>query len=127
MISNPKASDPTKICPECRMTFTCGQQEGACWCNIFPAIMPMDEQQGCLCPGCLKKMIKNKIEAFTVEPLTPQKMKRIRDLRLSDELIEDIDYYTDKQGIMVFTRWYHLRRGYCCKNGCRYCLYGAHK
>jgi len=23
----------------------------------------------------------------------------------------------------VFTRQYHLRRGYCCGNGCRHCPY----
>jgi hypothetical protein len=24
----------------------------------------------------------------------------------------------------VFTSQYHLRRGYCCENGCRHCPYG---
>jgi len=24
---------------------------------------------------------------------------------------------------LVFTRQYHLRRGYCCGNGCRHCPY----
>jgi hypothetical protein len=26
--------------------------------------------------------------------------------------------------LFVFTREYHLKRGYCCKNGCRHCPYG---
>lgn len=41
-------------------------------------------------------------------------------------LIEDIDYYLDNQGNLVFTEKYHLKRGYCCKNKCRHCpwLYG---
>jgi hypothetical protein len=25
---------------------------------------------------------------------------------------------------VVFTAAYHLRRGYCCGNGCRHCPYG---
>jgi hypothetical protein len=25
---------------------------------------------------------------------------------------------------MVFTEEYHLRRGYCCRSGCRHCPYG---
>ena len=25
---------------------------------------------------------------------------------------------------MVFTEAYHLRRGYCCRSGCRHCPYG---
>ncbi|WP_323756859.1 DUF5522 domain-containing protein [Roseivirga sp.] len=28
---------------------------------------------------------------------------------------------------MVFTEKYHLKRGYCCKNGCRHCPYGYKK
>jgi hypothetical protein len=38
-------------------------------------------------------------------------------------LVEGEDYYFDK-GLMVFTADYHLRRGYCCDNGCRHCPYG---
>ena len=35
------------------------------------------------------------------------------------------DYYTDPHtGYLVFTAAYHLRRGYCCKSGCRHCPYG---
>jgi hypothetical protein len=40
------------------------------------------------------------------------------------ELIKNIDYYFDEQGLMVFTRHYLLERGYCCGNGCRHCPYG---
>jgi hypothetical protein len=31
------------------------------------------------------------------------------------------DYYFNEQGLMVFTRQYHLRRGACCGSGCRHC------
>jgi len=34
-------------------------------------------------------------------------------------------YYTDKNGMLVFTEKYHLERGYCCHNGCRHCPYGS--
>jgi 2-iminoacetate synthase ThiH len=30
------------------------------------------------------------------------------------------DYYFEN-GYVVFTEQYHLKRGYCCKNGCRHC------
>jgi hypothetical protein len=33
------------------------------------------------------------------------------------------DYYVEN-GLLVFTEAYHLRRGYCCKSGCRHCPYG---
>jgi hypothetical protein len=34
---------------------------------------------------------------------------------------EETDYYIIEGGYLVFTREYHLKRGYCCKNGCRHC------
>ncbi|MDZ4758110.1 MAG: DUF5522 domain-containing protein [Bacteroidota bacterium] len=33
------------------------------------------------------------------------------------------DYYIDPNGNLVFTETYHLKRGYCCGNGCRHCPY----
>jgi hypothetical protein len=33
------------------------------------------------------------------------------------------DYYLDENGLLVFTKEYHLKRGYCCKNACRHCPY----
>lgn len=34
------------------------------------------------------------------------------------------DYYTSPEGFIVFTEKYHLKRGYCCKSGCKHCPYG---
>jgi hypothetical protein len=34
------------------------------------------------------------------------------------------DYYFSEKGYMVFTAKYLLKRGYCCKNGCKHCPYG---
>lgn len=39
------------------------------------------------------------------------------------ELKENIDYIIEN-GLLVFTREYHLKRGYCCQSGCRHCPYG---
>jgi hypothetical protein len=39
---------------------------------------------------------------------------------------EEPDFYTEN-GLLVFTAAYHLKRGYCCKNGCRHCPYGFKK
>ncbi len=36
-------------------------------------------------------------------------------------LQENIDYYINEDGNLVFTREYHLKRGYCCKNKCLNC------
>jgi hypothetical protein len=37
------------------------------------------------------------------------------------------DYYISEEGYIVFTEKYHLKRGYCCKSGCRHCPYGYDK
>ncbi|MDQ3140703.1 MAG: DUF5522 domain-containing protein [Bacteroidota bacterium] len=31
--------------------------------------------------------------------------------------------YTIEDGLYVFTREYHLKRGYCCESGCKNCPY----
>jgi hypothetical protein len=43
------------------------------------------------------------------------------------QLKEGVDYYFNEQGLLVFTKEYLLKRGYCCKNGCRNCPYGFKK
>lgn len=37
------------------------------------------------------------------------------------------DFYYSEEGYIVFTEKYHLKRGYCCKSGCRHCPYGYNK
>ena len=46
---------------------------------------------------------------------------------MSKDLKEGIDYYINEQGLFVFTEAYHLKRGYCCKSGCKHCPYGFNK
>ncbi|MBK0380847.1 DUF5522 domain-containing protein [Mucilaginibacter segetis] len=42
---------------------------------------------------------------------------------------ENVDYYINPDGNLVFTKEYHLKRGYCCKNRCMHCPwnYGREK
>lgn len=37
------------------------------------------------------------------------------------------EYYLSPEGYIIFTAAYHLKRGYCCKNGCKHCPYGYDK
>ena len=30
-------------------------------------------------------------------------------------------FYFSKEGYIIFTEKYHLKRGYCCKNECKHC------
>jgi hypothetical protein len=38
--------------------------------------------------------------------------------------MENDEYYVNKEGFIVFTEKYHLKRGYCCKSNCKHCPYG---
>lgn len=37
------------------------------------------------------------------------------------------DYYLSDEGYIIFTAKYHIKRGYCCKSGCKHCPYGFDK
>ena len=37
------------------------------------------------------------------------------------------DFYLSPEGYLVFTEKYHLKRGFCCQNGCKHCPYGFNK
>lgn len=42
---------------------------------------------------------------------------------MSKPLVENVDFYFNKEGLMVLTEKFHLDRGYCCGNGCLHCPY----
>lgn len=37
--------------------------------------------------------------------------------------LEKDEFYYSKEGYIIFTEKYHLKRGYCCKNNCKHCPY----
>tara|TARA_B100000287_G_scaffold67547_1_gene59120 strand:- start:152 stop:313 length:162 start_codon:yes stop_codon:yes gene_type:complete len=39
------------------------------------------------------------------------------------KIIDSEDYYYNKEGLIIFTEKYHLKRGYCCENKCKHCPY----
>lgn len=41
--------------------------------------------------------------------------------------LEPEDFYKSPEGYIIFTEKYHLKRGYCCKSGCKHCPYGYNK
>ena len=54
------------------------------------------------------------------ERATPREQRD--DRARSEPLVAGVDYYVER-GCLVFTREYHLKRGYCCNSGCRHCPY----
>jgi hypothetical protein len=50
--------------------------------------------------------------------MTNQRKKR---LNINNRFAPE-DFYFEGE-LIVFTAQYHLKRGYCCKSGCRHCPY----
>jgi len=118
-----------KKCSVCSQVFDCGMTEsdGSCWCNQFPSIFEMNPESDCLCPVCLKRETVLKIKEYTQNLSSDEiSANKVKDLSQTKKLIEDIDFYIEKDNY-VFTAWYHLKRGYCCENGCRHCPYNFKK
>jgi len=91
----------------------------------FPPVLDVDlSLNGCMCESCLTDRIQEKIQVY-VAGITPQNASEscAKDLPKSSTLKKEIDYYIENE-LYVFTAWFHLKRGECCKNGCRHCPYG---
>jgi hypothetical protein len=114
----------TKQCPACNTEFICGPQQGAesCWCSTYPTIIPVENGQACLCPECLAILVSETINSHIDASTHEQALRLASQHRSNKTLIENIDYSIEA-GNLVFTRWYHLKRGTCCDNGCRHCPY----
>jgi hypothetical protein len=46
---------------------------------------------------------------------------------MAEAPVEGEDFYINEEGLIVFTEAYHLKRGECCKSGCKHCPYGYKK
>ncbi len=62
--------------------------------------------------------------------MAKERQKQSRKTHFSPEsldlknLHEGEDFYFNKDGLLVFTEIFHLKKGYCCKNHCKHCPYG---
>jgi hypothetical protein len=59
---------------------------------------------------------------FLIE-MTEHRNRKIKSKSSHTTLREGEDYHVEN-GLFVFSEKYHLKRGYCCKSGCRHCPYG---
>ena len=88
----------------------------------YPAVIAVEDGQACYCPDCLAKLagesISMRLQSLSLEAA----MTLARRYRNNTALIEHIDYSLEA-GNLVFSAWYHLKRGSCCGSGCRHCPY----
>ncbi len=115
-----------KTCSRCNTVFQCGatEENGHCWCNIYPPLFKPDPLNNCMCTACLHSATKEKIDVYVTEMTVEKALaaNKANELPKTKHFIEGIDYYLEIS-FWVFTEWHHLKRGHCCKSGCRHCPY----
>jgi len=116
-----------QTCALCKTILTCqpNLSSSPCWCMALPNIVSFDTNQAynqCLCKKCLAKKINKQIQSLYHSQNLDQLIEIAKPYRIKTELVEHIDY-TIENDLYVFSAWYHLKRGRCCKNGCRHCPY----
>ena len=131
-----------KYCPRCSTAFECNAGSiHLCRCTT----VTLNENEtgyirvkydDCLCSSCMQETkaeyksskLNNRIKENFQQFLKEQ--KKICDNKkvpAKKDLIEEEDYYINEKGQWVFTELYHLKRGYCCNNGCKHCPYDNRK
>lgn len=76
------------------------------------------------CERCLISIVNHQINQAIEENSLEHNLALANQFARKKELIEGLDYYIEN-GFYVFTEWFHLKRGECCKNRCRHCPYGT--
>jgi hypothetical protein len=114
-------AEKNKICARCKKEFRCDAENvAACACS---AVSLSNETKSflantyydCLCNDCLMEL--NQLVAK--EKIYPYPGR-------GGDLIEGIHYYKEGE-YRVFTEFYLISRGNCCRSGCRHCPYGFQK
>jgi hypothetical protein len=88
----------------------------------YPAVIAVEDGQACYCPDCLAKLVHEAISKRLQTLSLEEAVTLAHRYRSDSALIEYIDYSLEA-GNLVFSPWYHLKRGSCCGSGCRHCPY----
>ena len=111
----------TKKCSKCGKEFQCGNSE-ICWCSDFPKIMALESNSDYLCKECLVEKQNAEINNYINSNTLQQSLDFAAKHYNPDNLVENLDY-TVEQGRWIVSKWFLLKRGFCCDNGCRNCPY----
>jgi hypothetical protein len=74
-------------------------------------------EPACFCRRCLSALARHAVSANA-----PEQILALARAEFSAETATP-DFYLDEHGRTVFTAAYHLKRGFCCDNGCCHCPY----
>ncbi len=108
-------------CTLCNSEFECFNKLD-CWCSSMPKIKIDVSTKNCICSNCLLKEMARLINDEHIL-LTVEQKDEISRLGIVGKLEQNVDFYINEEENFVFTKWYHLKRAYCCNNGCKHCPY----
>jgi len=108
-------------CAFCQKEIECTESK-ECWCHNLPHISIDVNDEKCLCKTCLLNEMAKCINNNNVT-LSSNQRSQIALLEKENALVENVDFLYNNEGLIVFTKWYHLKRGYCCNNNCQNCPY----
>ncbi|UPW18097.1 DUF5522 domain-containing protein [Agarivorans sp. TSD2052] len=112
-------------CPSCGTELACSADID-CWCMSMPALLPVSaniQQRACYCSSCLSKKLGEKLQELIANTPHRQMLEQAARYHQAETALQAHIDYTMVDGLMVFSAWYHLKRGSCCGNGCKHCPY----
>jgi len=107
-----------KICQRCKNEFTCNSKDiKNCDCNKVELSSELKyflskTEYDCLCQNCLTEL----------GPIVSESEKERFPIK-RENYIEGKHYYMEKN-LFVYTEYFHIVKGECCRNNCRHCAYG---
>ncbi len=110
-------------CSSCKTSFGCdASSSNGCWCMNLPSVLIPDSSKGCFCPSCLAIAVAKQLDVKLMGMSLKEMLAFAKTQPQGDGFVQYIDY-TIEHNNYIFTKWYHLKRGNCCGNGCRNCPY----
>ncbi|WP_432455906.1 DUF5522 domain-containing protein [Agarivorans sp. QJM3NY_29] len=112
-------------CPGCGQALNCSADKN-CWCMKMPSILPVSadlSEQSCYCAPCLAKKLSQKLDQLCQTMPHHELLALAQRYQNNQSPLQQHIDYQEKDGLMVFSAWYHLKRGSCCGSGCRNCPY----
>lgn len=107
-----------KRCPRCKKQFKCLVEDiENCDCRKIALSKELKfflskTSYNCLCNECLDEL----------KTLTSQASKE--QLPISKNNYIDGKHFYIENNLLVFTEYFHIVKGTCCRNACRHCAYG---
>lgn len=109
-------------CSQCGCDITDSNDPTSRGCVQLLERLDASKKNHCLCKSCLIEAINTNLASLYKTESTETLVEKALPYR-NQMPVKELDYYLNEDGFRVMTSWAHLKRGYCCGNGCQHCPY----